>query len=641
VGKTRRILKSGMRSLRELRILTWDKIVSIILVVVFLGMLMPLPVEGAGNTYYVAKNGSNSNAGTEALPWLTIQKAASTMVAGDTVYIKAGTYNERVIPAKSGSLGQYISYKAFGTDEVIIDGSGISLRASSTGYLDALFEINAKNYIWLEGVTIQNSQCYGVSMYSSCDRIMLKDLTITETQCSGIVSCYLYSDISRRTTNLVIDGCDLSYTNYDANQESISLLHVLNFEIKNCTVFNVQGNPGAAAPFDHQNAIDMKDGSSNGSVHDNYVYGDFCDGIYIDSGLSVADSISIYNNKVIGGYSGINLGSELSPYSAITNCNIYNNIVSSAYCFFASNYGASFTKNFTLINNTFYGTTASTVVVYLIDGTANYSNCVIRNNLIVATKSSIGLIWYSGYNDTTKTDGSGNVVIDHNLFYDAAGYNSSNKYGTNNIRANPLLVNPATDFSLAAGSPAIDAGIATDAPGEDYLGIVRPQGTSYDIGAYEYESGVINQSPILDLIGDQSINTAQLLTFTVSASDPEGDALIYSASNLPAGATFNASTMTFSWTPGSNQVGSYPGVRFEVSDGDLTDSEDILITVNEVQAYEDTDVNMDGMVNVLDFIQIGQHWDETGSAGWIREDVNKDGIINILDNILIGQHWTQ
>ena len=51
------------------------------------------------------------------------------------------------------------------------------------------------------------------------------------------------------------------------------------------------------------------------------------------------------------------------------------------------------------------------------------------------------------------------------------------------------------------------------------------------------------------------------------------------------------------------------------------------------------DVNGDGTVNVLDMIRIGQHWEETGTPGWIPEDVNRDGAINVLDMILIGQHW--
>ena len=90
----------------------------------------------------------------------------------------------------------------------------------------------------------------------------------------------------------------------------------------------------------------------------------------------------------------------------------------------------------------------------------------------------------------------------------------------------------------------------------------------------------VNQAPTLAFIGNKSVTAGQPLTFTISASDPNGDSLTYSASNLPSGATFTASTRAFSWTPTSGQVGSYPNVHFQVTDGSLIDSEDITITVN-------------------------------------------------------------
>ena len=137
---------------------------------------------------------------------------------------------------------------------------------------------------------------------------------------------------------------------------------------------------------------------------------------------------------------------------------------------------------------------------------------------------------------------------------------------------------------------------------------------------------------------DSSIaETGENLTFTITATDPNNDSLIYSASNLPDGASFDPDTQTFSWTPRYDQAGIYT-VHFEVSDGELTDAEDVTITV--VQTNEDWDVNGDGAANVLDMVLIGQHWGETGLTGWIREDANEDGTINVLDMIVIGQHWT-
>jgi len=84
-------------------------------------------------------------------------------------------------------------------------------------------------------------------------------------------------------------------------------------------------------------------------------------------------------------------------------------------------------------------------------------------------------------------------------------------------------------------------------------------------------------TPVLDPIGNQSVEAESLLKFAISATDPNNDSLNYLAFNLPDGATFAG--QTFSWTPTADQTGIYPGVRFEVSDEEYTDSESITITV--------------------------------------------------------------
>jgi hypothetical protein len=91
-------------------------------------------------------------------------------------------------------------------------------------------------------------------------------------------------------------------------------------------------------------------------------------------------------------------------------------------------------------------------------------------------------------------------------------------------------------------------------------------------------------APVLSPIGSKSIIRGQTLQFTISATDANNDPLTYSASGLPSGAAFNATTRTFSWTPAANQVGSYPNITFRVSDGTLTDSEVISITVTNTNA---------------------------------------------------------
>ncbi|NOR47416.1 MAG: hypothetical protein GQ533_05155, partial [Methanosarcinaceae archaeon] len=94
-------------------------------------------------------------------------------------------------------------------------------------------------------------------------------------------------------------------------------------------------------------------------------------------------------------------------------------------------------------------------------------------------------------------------------------------------------------------------------------------------------SVLIDTAPVLAGIGAKSVDEESALTFTVSASDADGDSLTYSASNLPSGASFNTATRVFTWTPADGQAGTY-SVTFEVTDSYLTDSESVTITVNEV-----------------------------------------------------------
>ena len=103
---------------------------------------------------------------------------------------------------------------------------------------------------------------------------------------------------------------------------------------------------------------------------------------------------------------------------------------------------------------------------------------------------------------------------------------------------------------------------------------------------------------------------------------------------LPAGLSLSASGV-ISGIP--TTVGGPTSVNFRVTDrANTTATKTLTITVG----YAAWDVNRDGTINVLDMINISQHWGESGTADWILQDVNSDGVINVLDMIIIGQHWT-
>ncbi|HOT98044.1 MAG TPA: FG-GAP-like repeat-containing protein [bacterium] len=66
-----------------------------------------------------------------------------------------------------------------------------------------------------------------------------------------------------------------------------------------------------------------------------------------------------------------------------------------------------------------------------------------------------------------------------------------------------------------------------------------------------------NQVPSISCPKDTSLKAGASLLYYVKASDPDGDPVTLSATGLPAGAQFTASTGLFSWTPGMDQTGDY------------------------------------------------------------------------------------
>jgi uncharacterized repeat protein (TIGR02543 family) len=93
----------------------------------------------------------------------------------------------------------------------------------------------------------------------------------------------------------------------------------------------------------------------------------------------------------------------------------------------------------------------------------------------------------------------------------------------------------------------------------------------------------MSSPPVLDPVGDKSVDEGETLSFTLTASDPNpGQTLTFGAEELPAGATLDPDTGEFSWTPSEAQGPGTYTVTFTVSDGMATDSETIHIDVAEV-----------------------------------------------------------
>jgi hypothetical protein len=371
----------------------------------------------------------------------------------------AGTYNEHVAPANSGTSGNPITFQNYGSDSVTVDGSGISLLG--------IFDIENKNYITVSGLTLQNANVgsfsAGVFIFGTCDHITITHLTIYNTTVSGIWAGSAWSYVTPTVTNLLIDGCNIHHTNTANDQEGISIVSVNGFEVRYTKVYDMVYMAGAG--------IDVKLGSLNGSVHHNDVSN--CPGvplIYVDCAGYNESNISIYDNDL---HDGGNTGQAMAiadehGVASLTGISIYNNIFSNCqrgFAIFEYKTGTTVpTYNFLFINNTLSKNGDSEI--YLAPGHGEFSNCIIRNTIIDA--KSAGIV-YSDY-------AAGSVIADHNLFNNCPIVGSG-------ISGNPLFVS-TTNFNLQTSSPAIGAGSATGAPTTDYTSTLRASPPC--IGAYEY-----------------------------------------------------------------------------------------------------------------------------------------------------------
>jgi len=101
----------------------------------------------------------------------------------------------------------------------------------------------------------------------------------------------------------------------------------------------------------------------------------------------------------------------------------------------------------------------------------------LRNNLLIGSGTQIG-----GYNAT-------GIDSDYNLLAPAGSGFAEGPHSIVRTSTTDIVVNPAAgDFHLGPGSPAIDKGVSLSVTGfaTDFDGIFRPQGTAWDIGAYEF-----------------------------------------------------------------------------------------------------------------------------------------------------------
>ena len=261
------------------------------------------------------------------------------------------------------------------------------------------------------------------------------------------------------------------------------------------------GNPRGSA-----SGIDLYDGGYHSQIVGNHVHhvGRVCAnpgntngqvGIYIQSGKN--GGIIVENNLVhdIGRFfvgengcgntttsldHGMYVNGGSGGGGGAGNVTIRNNIFHDTHHGWGVQWYPGSLSNIHVLNNTFaHCNESKSYTCIVLD--ASITNSSIKNNVFYNPQGGKS-IEAAGF--------SGSITVSNNLtsagaMHDQGSTPSGMSLTGNQLSTDAMLMNPSSDFRLRLGSPAIDRGETITSVVMDHRGSSRPQGTGYDVGAYE------------------------------------------------------------------------------------------------------------------------------------------------------------
>src|SRR4051794_13505906 len=413
-------------------------------------------------TYYVSPSGSDAAAGTSgAAAFQTLQHAADLVQAGDTVDVLPGAYAHGFVLGWDGPQDGTASAPITFHGE---PGATITGRNGKTA--DGI-NLEGASYIVVEGFTITNPS-------SNITRAGVRSVTnhnviVRDNQIDGMGTWGIFTSFSDDIL--------------------------------------IQGNTASHSQTQH--GIYVSNSSQRPVVRGNTLFGNYSCGLHMNGDVSqggvgvitgaLVEGNVIYDNGA-GGGSGINC-------DGVQNSRIQNNLIYDEHASGISLYQIDAAQPSTgnvIVNNTIIIASDGRWALNIQDGSTGN---VAYNNVLLNENPSHGSIDISADSLSGFTSDY-NAVMDRftpndNDFVTLAAWRAGTGQDQHSFVATAgqlFTSESASDYTLSATSPAIDAGAVVAGPNQppetDLAGHARPQGAGYDVGAYEFgQSGTPTDPP--------------------------------------------------------------------------------------------------------------------------------------------------
>ena len=479
------------------------------------------------SSFYVSTSGNDSDQGTQAAPWRTVQHAADMVRAGATVNVRGGLYEELVSIHVSGNASDgFITFRSFPGETAVLDASHLT-PAGRTGILT----IHNQSYVRIVGFEICNFRTaehrlapLGIDISGSGSHIELLKNNVHHIEQNfdgrdapgrggNAFGIAVYgTDAKTPITDLVIDGNEVHHLKTGSSESLVVNGNVTNFRITHNVVHDNNNIGIDVIGFERTAPDPAVDQARDGLVSGNLVYNitsrgnpayqneENSDGIYVDGGTRILIEQNVMHNVDFG----IELASEHKD-RATSYIIARNNLIYHCHTAGVSIGGYApergHTDHSTVINNTLYQNDTSGTGSGELQMQWNMQDNVFENNIVYAGPACLFSVTKSQVEKNQPP-----ATIDYNLYYCASGPQASkwamasatvtgfDKYvqSTGNDShshfSDPLFVDPGTgDFHVRADSPALAAGTTEGVPvGElDLRGSPRVKSSKIDIGCYQ------------------------------------------------------------------------------------------------------------------------------------------------------------